>query len=243
VAVYRLDLSYDGTGFRGYARQEGVRTVQGELEAALSTYLKAPVSTSVAGRTDAGVHARRQVVSFEHDGDVDLARLPRAINGIVGPEVAVVSASIAADDFSARHSAKWRRYRYRLDMRPAPDPLCRHLVWHVGRELDVATMMATAEAFVGEHDFSAFCRTVDGRSNVRRLTEFTIEETDGLVDFWVQANAFCHQMVRSLVGYLYDVGRGFSDPARVEEVIAARDRSMVATVAPAHGLTLWDVGY
>jgi tRNA U38,U39,U40 pseudouridine synthase TruA len=84
---------------------------------------------------------------------------------------------------------------------------------------------------------------VEGRSNVRRLTEFTIEETDGLVDFWVQANAFCHQMVRSLVGYLYDVGRGFSDPNRVEEVIASRDRSMVATVAPAHGLTLWDVGY
>jgi tRNA pseudouridine38-40 synthase len=243
VAVYRLDLSYDGTGFRGYARQDGVRTVQGELEAALSTYLKAPVSTSVAGRTDAGVHARRQVVSFEHDRDVDLARLPRAINGIVGPEVSVLKVSRAADDFNARHSATWRRYRYRLDMRPSPDPLCRHLVWHVGRELDVGTMAATAEVFLGEHDFSAFCRTVEGRSNVRRLTEFTIEETDGLVDFWVQANAFCHQMVRSLVGYLYDVGRGFSDPNRVEEIIAARDRSLVATVAPAHGLVLWEVGY
>jgi tRNA pseudouridine38-40 synthase len=243
VAVYRLDLSYDGTGFRGYARQDGVRTVQGELEAALSTYLKAPVSTSVAGRTDSGVHARRQVVSFEHDRDVDLARLPRAINGIVGPEVSILKVSRAADDFSARRSATWRRYRYRLDIRSAPDPLCRHLVWHVGRELDVATMAATAEVFVGEHDFSSFCRIVEGRSNVRRLTEFTIEETDGLVDFWVQANAFCHQMVRSLVGYLYDVGRGFSDPNRVEEVIASRDRSMVATVAPAHGLTLWDVGY
>jgi tRNA pseudouridine38-40 synthase len=243
VAVYRLDLSYDGTGFRGYARQDGVRTVQGELEAALSTYLKAPVSTSVAGRTDSGVHARRQVVSFEHDRDVDLARLPRAINGIVGPEVSILKVSRAADDFNARRSATWRRYRYRLDIRSAPDPLCRHLVWHVGRELDVATMAATAEVFVGEHDFSSFCRIVEGRSNVRRLTEFTIEETDGLVDFWVQANAFCHQMVRSLVGYLYDVGRGFSDPNRVEEVIASRDRSMVATVAPAHGLTLWDVGY
>lgn len=243
MAVYRLDLSYDGSGFRGYARQNGVRSVQEELEAALSTYLKASASTSVAGRTDAGVHARHQVVSFEHDGDVDLVRLPRAINGIVGPEMAVISASIAADDFSARHSAKWRRYRYRLDMRPAPDPLCRHLVWHVGRELDVVTMRATAAAFIGEHDFSSFCRTVEGRSNVRRLTELSIEESGGLVDLWVQANAFCHQMVRSIVGYLYDVGRGFSDPTLVEEVIAARDRSMVATVAPPHGLTLWEVGY
>jgi tRNA pseudouridine38-40 synthase len=243
VAVYRLDLSYDGTGFRGYARQDGVRTVQGELEAALSTYLKAPVSTSVAGRTDAGVHARRQVVSFEHDGGVDLARLPRAINGIVGPEVSILKVSRAADEFNARRSAIWRRYRYRLDMRSASDPLRRHLVWHVGREIDLATMTVTAEAFVGEHDFSSFCRIVEGRSNVRRLTELSIESSEGLVDFWVQANAFCHQMVRSLVGYLYDVGRGFSDPNRVEEVIASRDRSMVATVAPAHGLTLWDVGY
>jgi tRNA pseudouridine38-40 synthase len=159
VAVYRLDLSYDGTGFRGYARQDGVRTVQGELEAALSTYLKAPVSTSVAGRTDSGVHARRQVVSFEHDRDVDLARLPRAINGIVGPEVSILKVSRAADDFNARHSATWRRYRYRLDMRSFTRSLCRHLVWHVGRELDLATMAATAEVFVGEHDFSSFCRT------------------------------------------------------------------------------------
>lgn len=243
MAVYRLDLSYDGTGFRGYARQDGVRTVQGELEAALSTYLKTAVSTVVAGRTDAGVHARRQVVSFEHDSDVDLARLTRAINGIVGPEVSVLKVSRAADDFNARHSAIWRRYRYRLDMRSAPDPLCRHLVWHVGRELDVTTMTVTAKAFVGEHDFSSFCRIVEGRSNVRRLTELSVESSEGLVDFWVQANAFCHQMVRSLVGYLYDVGRGFTDPARVEEVIAARDRSLVATVAPARGLTLWDVGY
>lgn len=243
MTVYRLDISYDGTGFRGYARQEGVRTVQEELETALSTYLKSPVSTSVAGRTDAGVHARRQVISFQHDGEIDLARLPRAVNGIIGPEVAVLEVLAAPDAFNARYSAVWRRYRYQMDMRPVPDPLSRHLVWHVGKPLDLETMSSTAEVMVGEHDFSSFCRAAEGKSNVRRLTELSLVESGGRLDFWVQANAFCHQMVRSLVGYLYDVGRGFSDGSRVAEVIEAGDRSAVATVAPAHGLILWDVGY
>lgn len=243
VPVYRLDIAYDGSGFKGYARQEGVRTVQGDLEGALETYLGGPVTTAVAGRTDAGVHARRQVVSFEFGGEPHLERLAKAINGIIGPEVSVLEVSRAGDGFNARHSAVWRRYRYRMDMRPSPDPLCRHLVWHVGRALDMDSMASTGEVLVGEHDFSSFCRTVEGRSNVRRLTELRVDESEGRVDFWVQANAFCHQMVRSIVGYLYDVGRGFSDPDRVTEVIASRDRSMVATVAPAHGLTLWEVGY
>jgi len=243
VAVYRLDLAYDGTGFRGYARQEGQRTVQGELESALSTYLKTPVDTAVAGRTDAGVHARHQVVSFIHDGDVDLEGLRRALNGIVGPEISVFAALQAADDFNARFSATWRRYQYRIDTRPASDPLSRHFTWHVERVLDMTAMTETAGAFVGEHDFSSFCRSVEGKSNVRRITELTLDESDGIIKVWIQANAFCHQMVRSVVGYLFDVGRGFSDGAQVGEVIGARDRSAVATVAPAHGLTLWEVGY
>jgi len=243
MAVYRLDLAYDGSGFKGYARQQGQRTVQGELESALTTILKAPVVTSVAGRTDAGVHARRQVVSFEHDGEIDLIALQRAVGGIIGPEISVLDASPAADDFNARFSATWRRYRYRLDTNPSPDPLHRHVIWHTGRPLDFAVMKDTAEAMVGEHDFSSFCRSIEERSNVRRVTELTLEEAGGLVDIWAQANAFCHQMVRSIVGYLYDVGRGFSDGDRVDEVIAARDRGVVATVAPAHGLSLWDVGY
>jgi len=243
VAVYRLDIAYDGSGFKGYARQQGMRTVQGELESALTTYLKTPIATSVAGRTDAGVHARGQVVSFEHEGEIDLVRLPRAINGIIGPEVSVLDAMRVKDGFSARFSAMWRRYRYRIDTRPSPDPLTRQTVWHAGRDLDVEAMRAAAAAFVGEHDFSSFCRSIDGKSNVRVVTEVSLVETDGIVDIWVQANAFCHQMVRSIVGYLYDVGRGFSDGSLAHEVIAARDRAAVATVAPPHGLILWEVGY
>lgn len=243
MTVYRLDLAYDGSGFRGYARQEGLRTVQGELETALATLLKTEVGTSVAGRTDAGVHARHQVVSFEHEPGLDAERLARSLQGMVGPEISVWGASVAPDDFDARFSATSRRYRYRLDTRQAPDPLTRGFVWHVGRSLDVAAMAETALGFLGEHDFSSFCRSVEGKSNVRRLTELTVDGDHGLLDVWAGANAFCHQMVRSLVGHLYDVGRGFADPARAAEVLAGRDRSAVATVAPPHGLVLWEVGY
>lgn len=243
MTVYRLDIAYDGSGFRGYARQRGQRTVQGELEDALGTYLKTPVSTSVAGRTDSGVHARGQVVSFGHEDVIDLARLPRAINGLVGPEISVMRASEAPAGFDARFSAVWRRYRYRIDTGESLDPLSRHFAWHAARRLDIEAMRATAGAFVGEHDFSSFCRSVEGRSNKRRVSEVSLVESDRFLDIWVQANAFCHQMVRSMVGYLYDVGRGFSNGDLVEDVIAAGDRSMVATVAPAHGLVLWEVGY
>lgn len=242
MPVYRLDLAYDGTGFRGYARQEGLRTVQGELETALRTLVGA-VDTSVAGRTDAGVHATGQVVSFEHDQTIDLDRLQRGLNGILGPEIAVWGSRVAPDGFNARFSAVWRRYLYRLDTRAAADPLTRGFVWHVGRHLDLEAMSEASEPFLGKHDFSSFCRTVEGRENVRLLTELSIRPTDGPVEVWAQANAFCHQMVRSIVGYLYDVGRGFCDGARTAEVIAARDRAGVATVAPPHGLTLHAVGY
>jgi len=242
VPVYRLDLAYDGSGFRGYARQEGHRTVQGVLEDALVTLLKTDVETSVAGRTDAGVHALGQVVSFQFDGEVDLERLPRSLNGIVGPELVVRSARAAPDDFSARFSAVWRRYRYLIEMGPS-NPLTRSFVWAVDQSLDVDTMGRIAPAFVGEHDFASFCRAPDGKSTVRRVTELEVEGDGTSLAIWIQANAFCHQMVRSIVGYLYDVGRGFSDPSLVEEVITARNRSRVATVAPPHGLTLMEVGY
>lgn len=243
MPVYRLDIAYDGTDFKGYARQEGLRTVQGELETALGTLVCPGVETSVAGRTDAGVHARGQVVSFEHSDALDLDRLRRGLNGILGPEIAVWSVGMAAEDFNARFSAVWRRYLYRLDTAPAADPLTRGFVWNVGRALDLDAMSVATSSFLGEHDFSSFCRSVEGRSNVRRLTELSLRSESGMVEVWAQANAFCHQMVRSIVGYLYDVGRGFSDGTRTADVIAAHDRGAVATVAPPHGLTLYEVGY
>lgn len=243
MPTLRLDLAYDGSGFRGYARQQGQRTVQGELEQALETLLGSPVITSVAGRTDAGVHARGQVVSFSIDGEVDPESLRRSLNGLVGPEIAVTDARVEDDHFDARISAKWRRYRYLIDPKQAQDPLTRHVAWHVERALDLGAMRATSAALVGEHDFTSFCRSAEGRSNVRRVDEATWHESEAFYEFWIQANSFCHQMVRSMVGYLYDVGRGFFDPDSATEVIEARDRSALATIAPPHGLTLWEVGY
>jgi tRNA pseudouridine38-40 synthase len=243
MSTYRLDLAYDGTGFRGYARQDGHRTVQGELEAALETVLGVSLSTSVAGRTDAGVHARGQVVSFDYGGDIDGPRLARSLGAILGPEVAVSEISKENDGFSARFSATYRRYRYLVSPTPAWDPLMRHQVWHVGRSLDVVAMQAVAAAVVGEHDFSAFCRSVAGKSNVRVVDEARWETGDDVLTFWIQANAFCHQMVRSLVGFAYDIGRGFTGSESISEIIDAGDRSRVVTVAPPHGLTLWEVGY
>jgi tRNA pseudouridine38-40 synthase len=243
VPVYRLEVAYDGSGFRGYASQPGERTIQGELEKALSTYLKADIETAVAGRTDAGVHALGQVVSFEHHGPIDLRRLQRSVNGIVGNEVVIRAATLAEDGFNARFSARWRRYRYLMDLGPTSNPIDRNTIWHVGDRLDLRAMHSVVPAFLGEHDFSTFCRSSPGRSNVRRLTELTLAEEDTLLTVWVQANAFCHQMVRSIVGYLYDIGRGFSDAAFADEVIAAGDRGAIATIAPAHGLTLWAVGF
>lgn len=243
MAVVRLALSYDGSGFRGYARQEGIRTVQGELESALTTLLGETPKTSVAGRTDAGVHARGQVVSFETDQSLHFESTRRKLNGLLGPEIAVIGLSEEEPGFSARFSAKWRRYRYTIGLGPAPDPLSRSYVWHVDRELDVDAMAVVAAAIVGEHDFSSFCRTVEGRSNTRRVDEARWIESDDRLVFRVQANAFCHQMVRSVVGFSYDVGRGFIDIGDVTGVIEARDRSRVATVAPPHGLVLWEVGY
>lgn len=243
MSPHRMVLAYDGTGYRGYARQEGVKTVQGELEAALHKVLGHPVETAVAGRTDAGVHARGQVVSFDAE-DADVEQLRRSLNGILGPEIRVRELAIAPTGFHARFSARWRRYRYVIDRSPAPDPLTRHWVWHVGRELDLAEMRAVAATIIGEHDFSTFCRTMKGSSNVRDVGQAEWRELeDGLLEFWIQANSFCQQMVRSIVGYSYDVGRGFSDASRAVELIAARDRSQVATVAPPHGLILWQVGY
>lgn len=243
MPTLRLDLAYDGSGFRGYARQQGLPTIQGALESALETVLGIPVETSVAGRTDAGVHARGQVVSLRVEAGIDLDRLARSLNGVLGPEISVMAISVVEDGFNARFSARLRRYRYSISTGPAPDPLTRAFEWHVGPGLDPAAMRSAADEFVGEHDFSAFCRSIEGKSNVRRVEESAWEDDGQRLRFWITANAFCHQMVRSLVGLCYDVGRGFLPAESVRDVIESGDRSRVATVAPPHGLTLWEVGY
>jgi tRNA pseudouridine38-40 synthase len=243
MSVVRLTLAYDGTSFRGWARQPGQRTVAGVLEAALQQVLGVVPRLSVAGRTDAGVHARGQVVSFEADLD-ELDRLQRQLNSMLGPEVVVTEAGFAAVDFDARFSATARGYRYRIDTGPFADPFSARWVWHREGELSVPRMRAAAALLVGEHDFASFCRRPPGDgSTSRRLERLAVRRLGERVEISARANAFLHQMVRALVGTLVVVGAGRLEPDAVVSILAARDRSRSPQMAPAHGLTLERVVY
>jgi tRNA pseudouridine38-40 synthase len=245
MSVYRLDLAYDGTGFRGWARQSsGVRTVQGVLEEALARVVGQPVSLSVAGRTDAGVHAEGQVASFPGPPDLDLARLQRSLNSMLGPEVVVNRVRPAASGFDARHSATGREYLYRLDTAPIPDPFTARFVWHRPGRLDTRSMRGAAGHLLGEHDFASFCRAPrDGSSTVRRVRRVAVSVRGERVDLRVSANAFCHQMVRSVVGTLVAVGDGRMAAEAMPDVLRARSRSAARPPAPPHGLCLIRVQY
>ena len=243
MPVIRLDLAYDGTDFHGFARQPQVRTVQGELEKALARVLGFDCETTGAGRTDAGVHARHQVVSFSSGELPDLTRLRRALDSVLGPEISVAAATEAPDDFNARFSPTWRSYRYFIDSRPAADPLTRNWVWHLARDLDLSAMGEAARGFVGEHDFASFCRRRPEATTTRTVLVARWDMDGPRHCFQVRARAFCHQMMRSLVGFCVDVGLGRVPADSVGDVIAARARQRVGTVAPPHGLVLWEVGF
>ncbi|MDI1290620.1 MAG: tRNA pseudouridine(38-40) synthase TruA, partial [bacterium] len=205
----RLDISYDGRGFAGWARQPGLRTVQGELERVLGYVCGMDLELTCAGRTDAGVHARGQVahvdvpVSLE---EIDLGRLNRALPD----DVRVGRISLTDETFDARFSALWRRYTYRVTDNPVgPAPLERHMVLAWTRVLDVGRMNEAADALLGEHDFAPFCRQRDFATTVRELRELHwARRDDGVCVMSVRADAFCHSMVRSLVGVLLPVGDG-----------------------------------
>jgi tRNA pseudouridine38-40 synthase len=236
-------VAYDGTDFRGFARQPNGRTVQGVLEEALSQLLRVDVRIVGAGRTDAEVHAAGQVVSFEAPDGSDPARIADRLNRRLGPEISIRAAATVPDSFSARHSARKRVYEYHIYRTPSRDPfLDRFAVWASGR-LNVGSMRRAARALIGEHDFSSFCRR-GKTSMVRRVRSITIRapEPERLV-IRVVADSFCHQMVRSIVGLLLDVGRGKRRAEDAAKALAARDRSKAGTVAPAKGLVLIDVGY
>ena len=240
--TYRIDLAYVGTGFHGYATQPNVRTVQGELDAALERVI-GPVETFVAGRTDKGVHASGQVVSFSTDAAVDSDRLQRSLNKQLAPAIAVTALGRVAEGFHARFSATGRRYVYRILNRSAPDPFLAATSWHFSTPLDVAAMNAGCEALIGQHDFASLCRAAAGKSTVRDLRVVRWTETGDMKELEVAASSFCHQMVRSIVALSVDVGRGRLEAGDVGRILAARDRKKGSGAAPAHGLTLVEVSY
>lgn len=247
----RIDLSYDGTDFRGWATQPDLRTVQGTLETALATVLRQPgVSVVCAGRTDTGVHARGQVVHVDladsaSDGPSYDEQLLRRLNGLMPPDIRVRAVAPAADGFDARFSALWRRYAYRVaDDVALADPLTRGHVLAWPRPLDLAAMNRACEPLLGLQDFAAFCKQREGATTIRTLLDLHwSRDAAGRAVCTVRADAFCHRMVRSLVGCLVTVGEGRRPPAWAESVLTARQRDPSVLVVPAHGLTLEEVGY
>lgn len=245
----RLDVAYDGTDFSGWASQPGRRTVQGTLEAALATILRLDeVRLTVAGRTDAGVHARGQVchVDLPADmlADLELDRLTGRLGRLLPDDVRVRRIVGASAGFDARFSAIWRRYAYRVcDDRTGADPLTRHSVLTWPRRLDVDAMNRAAEKLLGEHDFAAFCKRREGATTVRALQELSWSRDGDMLTARVVAGAFCHNMIRSLVGCLLVVGEGKQPDDWPAALLAGRVRDPRVAVIPPSGLTLEEVGY
>ena len=246
----RIDLSYDGSAFSGWAAQPGRRTVEDVVATALGRVLRlpAPPKLTAAGRTDAGVHARGQVAH----ADVPAAawalpadRVILRLAGVLPADVRVHAASPAPTGFDARFSALWRRYAYRVcDDETAADPLRRHETLWSFRRLDLTAMNEAARRCLGEHDFAAFCRRREGATTIRALRTLDWHRDDhGTAIATVVADAFCHNMVRSLVGALLAVGEGRRPPGWPAAVLAAAVRDAAVRVLPPHGLCLEEVGY
>ena len=244
----RMTIAYDGTNFHGYAENRGVRTVAGDLGDALATVLRHPVLMHVAGRTDAGVHAWGQVVSFDaEDGDVDLPGLQRHLNSMLGPAIVVREASTTWPGFDARRWALARRYRYTVLNRPVPDPFLARTTWHVPEPLDIAALRLACDPLIGEHDFTSFCRVprrIPDASLCRRVDDARwLDLGDGLLRFDIDASSFCQQMVRALVGTMVPMGAGRQKAGEMASILRGRDRGLANRVAPARGLCLWEVVY
>jgi len=253
----RMVVAYDGSAFHGFAAQPEVKTVAGTLARSLERVMRLPamsVELTCAGRTDAGVHAWGQVVSFDLPADafatLDLDDVQQSMNKLCGPEVVIRELGPVDAAFDARFSARSRLYRYTIVNRPWPDPFLARTAWHVATPLDVRAMTLACDPFIGEHDFSSFCRRpkpAEGAEPVsltRRVLSARWEAgEDGLLLFWIEANAFCHQMVRSITGTLVEVGRGKKRAGEMMGILRAQDRHAAGDLAPPQGLCLWRVGY
>lgn len=251
-----LLVAYDGTDFRGLAKQPGLETVQGVLEERLSRFLRADIHTIAAGRTDAGVHAEGQVFSFDSETSVDPAWLATRLNGFRDIRMVVKGAAVVPDDFDARFSAYRRAYRYRLYLSMTQDPFRNRFSWHVRTDrLDVTAMRAAAKHLIGTHDFASFCRK-SPRSSTRKISKIGISilrdgvrvpgrtaRTGDEIVVEPVGRSFCHQQVRAITGWLVACGMGVRDAGETPAVLAAHDRHAGAPIAPARGLTLMSVSY
>ena len=253
----RLTVAYDGTDFHGFAEQVNARTVMGELRTAMEKVARTALEPVGAGRTDAGVHGWGQVVSVDLPDHTDLPGLQRRLNRMCGPSIAVRDARWCADpEFHARFSATWRHYHYHVVNSPEPNPFMARTAWHVAEPLQRWAMNLGCDPLIGEHDFTTFCRKPkvgdrDAPTMTRRVISAAwhevpgtaVGEVPGLLRFEIRANAFCHQMVRSIVGTLVEVGIGKLHAGDMRSILMSRNRQNAGRVAPPHGLVLWEVGY
>ena len=247
---FKLLLQYDGTDFHGWQVQEGLRTVQGELERTLSLLEDAEVKVVGSGRTDTGVHAEGQVANVRINRVFTPDRLRIAINGNIWRDVRVLSAERVPDDFHARFSAKTKHYVYRVVNAPVMSPFWLRFAHHEGRFLDVGRMNETARLFLGEHDWTAFSAArSDVENRVRTIKSFTVESfwdaraNSSIIEFRISANGFLRYMVRSIVGTMLEVGRGEKDSDTIQTAIVSGERDLAGKTAPANGLTLHKVEY
>ncbi|MDQ3735687.1 MAG: tRNA pseudouridine(38-40) synthase TruA [Actinomycetota bacterium] len=246
MARLRLDLSYDGTCFAGWAVQPGQRTVQGVLTEALCVLVPNAGALTVAGRTDAGVHATGQVAHLDVPAEewAEMGNLPAKLSGLLPHDVRVRAVREVPPVFDARFSALWRRYSYRISDAPwGVEPMRRTDTLHWRRTLEVEAMQAAGTALLGTHDFAAYCRRREGATTIRDLQHLTIQRTGDVLEIRVQADAFCHSMVRSLVGALLAVGDGRRLPDWPVSLLNLPVRANDVQVAPPHGLSLVEVGY
>ncbi len=241
----RLDLEYDGTAYAGWQVQPGQPTIEAALVAALSRLFNHPVGVTASGRTDAGVHARQQVVNVFTTSRIRPDQVLRGGNTLLPDDVAITRVQEVAPDWNARRSATRRSYRYQLLTGPAPHPLTRNMWYHYRRgALDVAAMQAATQVFVGTYDFSAFrCLNCDARNPVRRVFACELAQDGEMLVLEIAAWAFLRHMVRIIMGTLIEVGEGKLTPEKVRGILAGRDRQAAGPTAPACGLILWEVQY
>ncbi len=244
MPTYRLVVEYDGSAFHGLQYQPDLRTVAGTLEAALGRLFHQPVKVTAAGRTDAGVHATGQVVSFSAQREFPIERLALAVNGNTPPDLVVHGAMLVAPDFSARYRARERIYEYLILNRSYPSAVWRARAWHVPRAVDDARFLAAAEPLLGEHDFVTFCGESPERGGtVRDVRAIVLARRDELLRVTVRGNAFLHRMVRVMVGTLVECATGYREVGFARDALEARDRTAAGATAPAHGLYLAGVTY
>jgi tRNA pseudouridine38-40 synthase len=240
----KVVLEYDGRDFAGWQQQAQGRTVEAELKRALRAITGQDHKVYAAGRTDAGAHAEGQVVSFQTDGRISPRRLVAALNAKLPADVAVLSADEMPDEFHARYSARWRRYRYRYLDRPSRPALERGRCWQIRGPLDVDAMSQAAKALVGRHDWTSYCSASEpADARVREMRSATVLRRGDVVELELVAEGFLRGLARSIAGAVAEVGRGRRPPEWVGEVLRARDRRKAAKTAPAGGLTLMEVLY